>query len=258
MACLFGHNWDGCKCEKCGKIRNKDHKYESIPGQCKNICSICGKTIDVEHDFTQQENKDLMNCKVCGLLRCVADKHRWEYGENIGDKKTCKRCGFIDKMYIEDSMGLDFFKEVIIDNPELATEEEAISLLGAIRSLNIMTMLFISNGYNLPFEEIWTGDYTDDSINKYIEGKVFDATSKEQALKMLNYQLSMFPKVKNSLENYPNISYLNVIDVLVPDEQAVAAKNEAPNLSAAQKLENGKEFFKKWYERRLPKQDENK
>lgn len=26
MACLFGHKWNGCKCTKCGKVRNEGHK----------------------------------------------------------------------------------------------------------------------------------------------------------------------------------------------------------------------------------------
>ena len=36
MACLFGHKWNGCKCEKCGKIRNEGHQPEN------DNCLLCG------------------------------------------------------------------------------------------------------------------------------------------------------------------------------------------------------------------------
>ena len=35
MACLFGHNWDGCKCSKCGTIHSQHY-----PGGDKKIVLI--------------------------------------------------------------------------------------------------------------------------------------------------------------------------------------------------------------------------
>ena len=40
MACLFGHKWDGCKCEICGKIRDEKHSWRN------GICDICGDRQD--------------------------------------------------------------------------------------------------------------------------------------------------------------------------------------------------------------------
>ena len=37
MACLFGHKWDGCKCEKCGKVRDVGHSWNGC------VCEACGK-----------------------------------------------------------------------------------------------------------------------------------------------------------------------------------------------------------------------
>ena len=37
MACLFGHQWNGCKCEKCGKVRDTGHSWDGC------ICKTCGK-----------------------------------------------------------------------------------------------------------------------------------------------------------------------------------------------------------------------
>ena len=43
MACLFGHQWNGCKCEKCGKTRDENHNWDG----CK--CTVCGATRNMEH-----------------------------------------------------------------------------------------------------------------------------------------------------------------------------------------------------------------
>lgn len=34
---IASHNWNGCKCERCGKLRNESHKWVD------HKCSICGK-----------------------------------------------------------------------------------------------------------------------------------------------------------------------------------------------------------------------
>jgi len=54
MACLFGHKWNGCKCSKCGKTRDDQHKWSSNTGKC----SICGK----ECRHTWKDGK----CEICG------------------------------------------------------------------------------------------------------------------------------------------------------------------------------------------------
>ena len=42
--CLFGHQWNGCKCERCDEIRDKGHKW--IPfGKYTEKCSLCGKVM---------------------------------------------------------------------------------------------------------------------------------------------------------------------------------------------------------------------
>ena len=40
ISCSFGfHAWDGCKCSKCGKIREEEHAFRN--GEL--ICAKCGK-----------------------------------------------------------------------------------------------------------------------------------------------------------------------------------------------------------------------
>lgn len=42
MVCLFGHKWDGCKCEKCGKIRDEQHDWKGL------VCSVCKQTRTID------------------------------------------------------------------------------------------------------------------------------------------------------------------------------------------------------------------
>ena len=56
MKCLFGHKWDGCKCSKCGKIRDEGHTWKGC------VCSKCGKTV---HE-TRWEDAKLIFTRVAG------------------------------------------------------------------------------------------------------------------------------------------------------------------------------------------------
>jgi len=45
MACIFFHKWVGCKCEKCGEVRDTGHEWEG----CK--CKVCGTVRNTGHDW---------------------------------------------------------------------------------------------------------------------------------------------------------------------------------------------------------------
>jgi hypothetical protein len=81
MSCLF-HKWNGCKCEKCGKIR--DHSHKIIIKDCVETCSICGNTFQERHEFPET-NECSLKCKNCDLM---LDNHEW-------DKFKCTKCGKI-------------------------------------------------------------------------------------------------------------------------------------------------------------------
>jgi len=44
MACLFGHKWNGCKCEKCGKIHDDIFRHVYKDSNKTNVkrCETCG------------------------------------------------------------------------------------------------------------------------------------------------------------------------------------------------------------------------
>ncbi len=66
LTCVFGHKWNGCKCERCGETRDEGHNYTrykpSNTGKCIGICK-CGKKQELEHDWLGEK------CARCGLRR---------------------------------------------------------------------------------------------------------------------------------------------------------------------------------------------
>ena len=124
MGCFFGHKWNGCKCERCGKKRNIGHKYVPVEGICLVKCSICGKprstgkhiwngckcecgaTRDEGHDWNGCKckkcskkrdeghnfvpvNESIEECTICGLMRCAlpefAENHNLSLVVEVGD-----------------------------------------------------------------------------------------------------------------------------------------------------------------------------
>ena len=60
MACLFGHEWNGCKCTKCGKVRDAGHSWNGC------ICKTCGKqTQYANFDCLDSEEIELFTSIVC-------------------------------------------------------------------------------------------------------------------------------------------------------------------------------------------------
>lgn len=69
MCRLHAHSWSGCKCKRCGKLRDEGHTWEG----CK--CTICEKTRDTKHSWSGE------SCARCGkekdkLYFCTAEGKR--------------------------------------------------------------------------------------------------------------------------------------------------------------------------------------
>ena len=70
----FGHKWNGCKCARCGEVRNEQHSWRGC------ICTLCGKVRDEQHNW----NLCLGRCLRCGKMR--PPQHLWKGA-------ACIRCG---------------------------------------------------------------------------------------------------------------------------------------------------------------------
>ena len=76
MKCLFGHQWSGCKCERCGKTRNKNHSWQGLK------CNVCGAECFDGNDLKAM-------AEICGIaagfgvFRAEANAQILEIGEKI-------------------------------------------------------------------------------------------------------------------------------------------------------------------------------
>ncbi|MBM3880593.1 MAG: hypothetical protein FJ387_12900 [Verrucomicrobia bacterium] len=71
-SCLLGHQWSGCRCERCGQVRDQDHDWHLA--QCRRSCRRCGLVKELSHDWEQ-----------CRCRQCGATRHTWSRG-------VCQRC----------------------------------------------------------------------------------------------------------------------------------------------------------------------
>ncbi len=61
MICLFGHKWNGCKCTRCGKVREQGHKFQAGDDKWTDVCSICGATRTFSHK--PEDGKDVVTLR---------------------------------------------------------------------------------------------------------------------------------------------------------------------------------------------------
>ena len=102
MGCLF-HKWDGCRCSRCGELRDTRHYWAGC--RCRTCgkqrdeghewngctCRICGKRRNEGHDWNG------CTCRICGKRR--EDAHEWIWtaaNQSIEDEycfQQCRYCG---------------------------------------------------------------------------------------------------------------------------------------------------------------------
>lgn len=67
---LTGHKWQGCKCTRCGEIRNEEHDFKPVANKCEEKCSICGERKELQHIWRNG------TCTRCGTQMSYIDK-KW-------------------------------------------------------------------------------------------------------------------------------------------------------------------------------------
>ena len=92
MKCIFGHKWNGCKCARCGKVRDQDHdyQYKFKARSCLGTCNVCRKTVELPHDFKPVPGKCYMECARCHGQSQPNHSYRSEPGSC---KSVCSVCG---------------------------------------------------------------------------------------------------------------------------------------------------------------------
>ena len=93
------HDWNGCKCRKCGKTRDEGHIYiyrektKAVYGVkkswCEGECRICGNTIYKEHDDQPAGKACLIRC-----TRCKRTLEKHDFRQVKGRcAEVCSICG---------------------------------------------------------------------------------------------------------------------------------------------------------------------
>ena len=84
VTCFFkGHDWDHCRCNRCGKTRDSHHDIDT----CGEFCKVCGRYVDHEWKVIREENYGKMDYDSAG--RPVNDF--------IVTLYKCSRCGQLKK-----------------------------------------------------------------------------------------------------------------------------------------------------------------
>ena len=89
LSCIFnGHKWENCKCIRCGKQQDKDHKFILASNSCKEKCEIC------EKERTAHHWKDC-KCDICGMKR--DEGHRFV----LVHDRCVEKCAGCDKEQVQ-------------------------------------------------------------------------------------------------------------------------------------------------------------
>lgn len=109
--CSIGlHSWDGCKCDKCGKVRQEQHSWSG----CK--CQKCDRTREVS------EEQHLWNGCVCSKCSATRDtEHSWI-------ENSCSKCHKTKSIqYATDLVNKNKHKEAIeiLEQIEQANSQSA-------------------------------------------------------------------------------------------------------------------------------------
>ena len=97
LSCLLGHQWNGCKCARCGAERNEGHNFKPVPNACREKCAVCGKERDTEHVWQG------CVCSRCGRSRAIGHNYK-----PVDDSQIvrCERCG-ATAVRVDDIAGTD-------------------------------------------------------------------------------------------------------------------------------------------------------
>ena len=99
ISCENGnHDWNGCTCQRCGKVRNEAHKYSRMTYYGAAVsCHICGKVCN--HRSPEGHSLWVSGCKCseCGndLHQLEIDDEWWDDDRNLYKIRShCTCCGF--------------------------------------------------------------------------------------------------------------------------------------------------------------------
>jgi len=99
IKCLFGsHQWNGCKCERCEKIRDEGHNFVKVFGNSnERKCKICGDSEN--YIYLKNKIKEDSKPKPRNIYKCCKCGSEYDLtGVYVVTLDPCPRCGgYLDK-----------------------------------------------------------------------------------------------------------------------------------------------------------------
>ncbi|MDR2921535.1 MAG: hypothetical protein LBV72_19485 [Tannerella sp.] len=135
IKCLFGHQWNGCKCERCAKTQDIGHNYAVVNDKCLEKCSICGKERSIEHKW------DGCKCERCGRLRSEGHNLDLSAGKCTKCEKTLEEIVRTDLADAQWSMSGDSQSKYY--SKRVNSLVEACEILKQLSSISPMTYYLV-------------------------------------------------------------------------------------------------------------------
>ncbi|MBU1567351.1 MAG: hypothetical protein KJ630_17225 [Proteobacteria bacterium] len=196
MVCLLFHKWEGCKCSKCGKLRDQDHNWDGC------ICFVCGKERYINHNW------DGCICSGCGikrdqdhiLLGCRCIKCKTEIHLKLWNECICLECGklikdeevvisSIQKSKVISDIPNEVF-ELLVDNVLQRGIELKIVLLGEV-AMELPKSHQTFKHINLKLNDILTSE------KKMLEHQDYFAAASES----VNYISTILTKLESKIDS---------------------------------------------------------
>lgn len=216
MACLF-HKWDGCKCAKCGKVRDKSHNWN----ECE--CKRCGKLRNQGHIWNG------CDCTVCGKFRLITDSNEVEkiteqamlteiiniIGHSDEVKKAAKS-RLIDLQTIEILEIADHIKLIAAIKKE-GNSEVGLSVIEKLTDQAVLADIAGNSSSNLArlkaAERLEDKTLSQNMLAKIVKDEKVDKTLRESAYKKITNQtvlqdISNEPFVKELMSEKAHIANL--------------------------------------------------
>lgn len=264
---LAGHQWRGCRCQACGETRDFEHTFAPGPGPCHETCRVCGKTRDNKHQWEQLPERCAQKCSVCRqerptdheyqpvegrcLEKCArcgheeAGNHVWQYQRG---KRRCSRCGAAQPLG-ENHKGLALYKRLTKRGAPLGTQPDPVPTLTFFSNLRLTLTIHLSGESILPFDMVWSGEYDNAALRRYLKGRRFHARTEAGAVEMFRRELGMLSSVGLIMEENLNAAYWGAADTFCEAAEFEACLAEFAQLDDAGKRAAIEQMYRRAYQR---------
>ena len=228
MACLFVHKWNGCKCAKCGKVRDKNHQYEKAANKCEEKCTVCGQVRTLQHTYERLGGKCEEICGSCGSVRPLLHTFNDGVCTNCGTlRSTLGTQEYVERTETFPGNNPDLVEYIMSVASEFSGKGDWQLLEPACKKYSETFSIFVNE---LSRADVLKGGYGIAgcrSLREYLHKKTANG----------NYNLAETMRIFNSTVDsvHPGVVYTFVMDKMKPIFDAINDENKLmllPNMTS--------------------------